>query len=76
MISHAFHLACCFAFLKSKTVTIVFSGISISYLINNSSNFIGIDTAFTELARDNRLFRTREEKNKRKECLYCRHTEL
>ena len=76
VISHAFHLACCFALLKSKTVTIVFSGISISYLINNSSNLIGIDTAFTELTRDNRLFCTREEKKKRKECLYCRHTEF
>ena len=55
---------------------VVFSGISVSYLINNSSNSIGIDTAFTELTRDNCLFCTREEKNKRKECLYCRHTEL
>ena len=47
-------------------MTIFFSGISISYLINNSSNFIGIDTAFTELTRDNRLFCTREEKIREK----------
>ena len=47
-------------------MTIVFSGTSISYLINNSSNFIGIDTAFTELTRDNRLFCTREEKIREK----------
>ena len=77
--SHAFHLACCFALLKSKTVTIVFSGISISYYFDKTtvaSNFIDIDdTASTELTRDNRPFCTREEKNKRKEC-YCRHTEL
>ena len=47
-------------------MAIVFSGTSISYLINNSSNFIGIDTAFTELTRDNRLFCTREEKIREK----------
>ena len=36
-----------------------------------ASNFIDIDdTASTELTRDNRPFCTREEKNKRKECLY------
>ena len=47
-------------------MTIVFSGISISYLINNRGNFIGIDTAFTELTRDNRLFCMREEKNEKR----------
>ena len=47
-------------------MAIVFSGTSISYLINNSSNFIGIVTAFTELTRDNRLFCTREEKIREK----------
>ena len=63
-----------FALLKSKIVTIVFSGISISYLINNSSNFIGIDTAFTELTRDNRLFCTREEKKIREKNVYIAAT--
>ena len=47
---------------------IVFSGMSISYLKNNSNNFIDFDdTASTELTRDNKPFCTREEKNKRKE---------
>ena len=42
-----------------------------------ASNLIDIDdTASTELTRDNRPFCMREEKNKRKECLNCRHTEL
>ena len=49
-------------------MTIVFSGISISYLISNSSNFIGIDTAVTELTRHNSC--TREEKKIREKNVY------
>ena len=44
-------------------MTIVFSGISISCLINNSSNFISTDTAFTELTRDVRVKNKIREKN-------------
>ena len=53
-------------------MTTVFSGMSISYLINNS-NFIGIDTAFTDLTHDNRLFCTREEKIREKNVILPSH---
>ena len=49
-------------------MTIVFSGMSILF----DKTVVAI---LTELTRDNGLFCTRDEKNKRKEC-YCRHTKL